>query len=298
MVRGNFWITRFCSLLLLFFIVESVSGQEKVSYKKQILTVQKLGEINPKLIKEDYQPKVSNLEMPSPGSAKFELQQLKKKSAKLYPRTTQNKSSWEASETSDLTATDGFPLATYTYIQALDDTIVNYLAGGIPNDNTLSISDNGMMITAYNSSIFAYDTEADTLLFSTSLHAFSSEFTLNDKYDPKTLYDPITDRFILVFLNGRLSTNMRIIVCFSTTNNPSDPWNLYEVPGNPLNDTTWTDYPAIAITENELFLTGNLLRDNEPWQTGFSQTVVWQIDLQNGYSGDSTLTTQLWTDIS
>ncbi|MBL4624294.1 MAG: T9SS type A sorting domain-containing protein [Flavobacteriales bacterium] len=285
-------------MLILLVSSSSISAQEKVSYKKQKYAIKKLGEVNPLAVQEDYQPKVSNLEMPSPGSSKFALKQLKKKSAKQFPRTTPLKRSWKTSESSSLTIESGFPLATYLYVPALDDTIVTYLSGGIPNDNTLSIGNNGYMVTAYNSSIFAYDTNLDTLLFKISLHAFTAEFTLNDKYDPKVLYDPISDRFILVFLNGRLSTNMRIIVCFSSTNDPRDPWNLYELPGNPLNDTTWTDYPAIAITENELFVTGNLLRDNEPWQTGFSQTIIWQVNLEEGYTGDTTLTTQLWTDIA
>ncbi|PCH94719.1 MAG: hypothetical protein COB85_05305, partial [Bacteroidetes bacterium] len=127
--------------------------------------------------------------------------------------------------------------------------------------------------------------------------SFSTEFTNNGKFDPKILYDPISDRFILVFLNGYSSIESQIIVCFSSTNDPADPWNIYAFSGNPLNDTTWTDYPAIALSEGELFLTINLLRDGEPWQTGFAQTIIWQVDKQNGYDGDSVLNTMLWQDI-
>ena len=130
-----------------------------------------------------------------------------------------------------------------------------------------------------------------------SLHSFSTEFTNNGKFDPNILYAPISYRFILVFLNGYDSFESQIIVCFSSTNDPADPWNLYAFSGNPLNDTTWTDYPAIALSEGELFLTINLLRDNEPWQTGFAQTIIWQVDKQNGYDGDTILNTILWQDI-
>ena len=298
MARSNI-LREVSNILLLLFVFNGViSAQEKIKYATHNFPIKKLGKVSPMKIQDDFEPKIVNLEMPSPGSDKHKLRLLKKKSAKLYPRTSAAHTTWEADEESALTIENGFPLATYLYIPALNDTIVTYLVGGIPNDNTVSISNDGFMLASYNSSIFAYDTEADTLLFKTSLHAFTSEFTLSDKYDPKTLYDPIADRFILLFLNGRLSSNMRILVCFSSSNNPSDPWNIYEVPGNPLNDTTWTDYPAIGITKSELFITGNLLRDNETWQTGFSQSIIWQADLSNGYNGDPALATQLWTDIS
>lgn len=296
---GQQSILKFFTVLIsaTFFISFTSKGQPKVLYQKTTINVEKINTIFPKKIENDFQPKLSSLEMPSPGSAKHRLSVIKKKSAKLYPRTSATYKTHQTNTGNVLSIDQGFPLALYTYIPALNDTIVSYLVGGRPNDNTLAIGNNGMLVTSYNSSIFAYDTEADTLLFSTSLHAFSSEFTLNDKYDPKALYDPVADRFILVFLNGRLSTDMRIIVCFSTSNNPADPWNLYELPGNPLNNTTWTDYPAIAITKGELFLTGNLLRDNEPWQTGFAETIIWQVDLQDGYVGSGSLNSRLWSDI-
>lgn len=298
MVRSNILRITTSILLLLVFGIGFVSGQQKTKAKSQNFPIKKLGTVSPMEIQDDFEPKVYNLEMPSPGSDKYRLRQLKQKSAKLYPRTSATNETWDTDEESAIIVENGFPLATYLYVPALNDTIVTYLVGGIPNDNTVAISNDGHMLASYNSSIFAYDTEADTLLFKTSLHSFTSEFSNSDKYDPKTLYDPIADRFILVFLNGRLSTDMRIVVCFSSTSDPSDPWNIYSITGNPLNDTTWTDYPALGITKSELFITGNLLRDNEPWQTGFSQSIIWQANLDNGYNGDTALTTQLWTDIA
>ncbi|HRZ49886.1 MAG TPA: hypothetical protein P5338_10885, partial [Bacteroidales bacterium] len=74
-------------------------------------------------------------------------------------------------------------------------------------------------------------------------------------------------------------------------------WNLYTLPGNPLNDTSWTDFPSIALTRDELFITGNLLNYGTSWQTSFRQTVVWQVNKFNGYAGDS-LETKLWKDIA
>jgi len=267
-----------------------------VTYSKSKVAVSKISTVAPKDIKEDYQPKLYHLEMPSPGSARYRLEQIKRKSAELYPRKQPSAKSWNAVGTTDPAIGKSFPVMNIIVLP--DTTLFVYLVGGIPNDNTVAVSNAGLLVTSYNSSLYTYDTNGDSMLIPVmSLHAFSSEFTNQDKYDPKLLYDPLADRYIIVFLNGRYSYESLIIVGFSQTNDPSGAWNLYSLSGNPVGDTTWTDYPAIAITENELFITGNLLRDSVSWQIGFAQTIIWQVEKQNGYDGDSILNTTLWSDI-
>jgi hypothetical protein len=173
----------------------------------------------------------------------------------------------------------------------------NYSA---PNDNTLAVSNGNILISAVNTTIYFYDLNADTLLKLMSLNAFATPLSgiSTHQYDPKVLYDPAQDRFIIVFLAGASSdTKTNIIVAFSESNDVMGNWNLYSLNGNPLNDTSWTDYPAIALTEDELFITGNLLRYGGSWQTSFKQTVIWQLDKFSGYRGDE-LTTRLWSNIS
>jgi hypothetical protein len=51
----------------------------------------------------------------------------------------------------------------------------------------------------------------------------------------------------------------------------------------------------MAITPHELFLTANLLFNNQPWQTGFSRSLCWQIDLDSAYAGS--LTANLWDSV-
>ena len=64
------------------------------------------------------------------------------------------------------------------------------------------------------------------------------------------------------------------------------------MPGNPLNDASWSDFPAIAITDDELLITVNLLNNdtintNDSWKFLFKQSIIWQINKQSGYSGQS-----------
>lgn len=169
---------------------------------------------------------------------------------------------------------------------------------GVPNDNSMAISNDGILVSAYNSAIYVYDTEADTAMGEVSLDFFRNQIGLSARsFDPKMVYDPDQDRFILVFLIGNTDQNSDIITCFSSTNNPMDAWNVYRVPGNPLNDTSWSDYPAISITKKDLFITMNLLLVGRPWQTAFKQTVIWQINKAEGYAGDTAIVMDLFTDI-
>jgi hypothetical protein len=85
-------------------------------------------------------------------------------------------------------------------------------------------------------------------------------------------------------------------VGFSKTNDPAGAWNFYKLNGNSFNDSTWSDYPIIAVNGSDLFITFNQVKDNVSWTVGFKQSVIWQIDKTRGYQGDS-LKYTLWSDI-
>ena len=174
----------------------------------------------------------------------------------------------------------------------------NSYGSNTPNDNTIAISNSGVLLSAINCSLNFYQTSNDSLLKSVSLQAFSDSLGLAaSKYDPKVLYDPSTDRFIVVYLSGFNDSTSNIVIGFSDSSNPLGAWNLYALPGDPLLDTSWTDFPAIAVSDSELFITVNLLRNDASWQTAFKQTVIWQVNKTNGFQGDS-LNMRLWYNIN
>lgn len=178
-----------------------------------------------------------------------------------------------------------------------DNFATNHVINGVPNDNDMAISNGGKIVSVINSNLYMHDEYGATLLANVSLDAFSTGLGLNgDKFDPRALYDPLHDRYIIACLNGFTSSTSFVIVGFSQTNDPTGAWNLYALPGDPNGDTLWTDYPIMALTADELFITGNLLYNNQPWQTGFNQSICWQIDLDNAYAGDS-LDTRLWYNV-
>ena len=105
------------------------------------------------------------------------------------------------------------------------------ITGGIPNDNTLAVSNGGILLAAINSLVYAYDLDNDTIVFpngSLSLRAIAGGGSATDNYfDPKLIYDELTDRFILVFLKNSDPATNGYIVAFSSSNSPLDPWNTY-----------------------------------------------------------------------
>jgi hypothetical protein len=191
----------------------------------------------------------------------------------------------------------------------LPDTIDGYvgsIGAGTPNDNHMAVSNGGKVVSVLNQEIICL-TEKGTMEKTWALFFMSTNFD-NDKpegplpsllrtYDPKVIYDPLNDRFIIVFLNGVTSGDSRIVVCFSQTNDPSGKWNVYSVTGNPLSQNKiWTDYPIIATTKEDFFVTINLLEEGKSWQEGFTQSIIWQIGKKEGYNGD-TLNSNYWHDI-
>lgn len=171
-------------------------------------------------------------------------------------------------------------------------------SAGVPNDNTLAVSNDGVIISAINTTVTILDSEGTTLRYATLSSITKGALGLLDRYyDPKVLYDPVADRFILVFLEGSNSSDTRIIIGFTQSSDPTQDWNFYQINGKPLGGNTWSDYPIIAHNKEDVFITVNLLRDNESWQEGFVESFIWQVNKADGYQGD-TLGQRLYHDIT
>lgn len=170
---------------------------------------------------------------------------------------------------------------------------------GIPNDNTMAISNDGFIVSAINTTVTILNEKGDRLGFKSLYGMTAGQLGLLDRYyDPKVIYDPISDRFILVFLEGSTSADTRIVVGFTETNDPTQTWNFYALNGKPLGGKTWSDYPIIAHNKTDIYITVNLLRDNESWQEGFVESFIWQVNKQDGYDGNEDLRQNLFSGIN
>jgi hypothetical protein len=164
--------------------------------------------------------------------------------------------------------------------------------GSSPMDNSIAISDDGIIVSVANTTI-EYNTMSGTTTFASSIVDFIGDPSIDYVCDPVVLYDPAADRFIFFAqeCSGN-SSNSYLLVFFSQTNDPSDGWNYYKLTGNPLSDNSWFDYPKLAISDTELFITGNLFTNSG----SFNESVVYQMEKNDGYAGAS-MTWQYWSDI-
>jgi len=286
------------------------TAAQKTSYN---FPLKRTVSINNETEASKYTPAISHLEAPYPGGNSYAsfLKDQKKKAAKLVQpnKRSANQISFDSSLNPELG--ESFGMRREVPVPPLDTTFIYPVTGGTPLDNTMALSKNGILLTSVNSILWGYDLFNDSILFKNtdgstdliSFGRFADTLVPNPMqtfpFDPKLLYDERNDRFIFVFLDGRGPNDSQCIIGFSTTNDPRDSWNIYSIPGDPRGlGANWTDYPAISITNDELLFTVNMIIPNVSWQEGFDGTVIWQINLDDGYTGASTLRTDLWDNIT
>ena len=167
----------------------------------------------------------------------------------------------------------------------------NWSIESTPPDNTIAIANNGNIITANNDGI-EYYTGAGGFLYFDYWADFIDDNTLTSSFfDPKVIYDSGADRFVLLLLHGSNANTSKVILCFSKTNNPMNGWWIYTLTGNPLDNDCWFDYPGLGVSNNEVYVTGNLFRSS------FNQAVIYQVPKASGYAGDA-LDWQYWSGLS
>jgi hypothetical protein len=240
---------------------------------------------------DPFDPQVLNLEAPNPDGNidKMKLRDAKLESAQRFSRRMS-----DASRTARKTTAAPSPIVAQNFVA---DSFV-----GIPPDNDMAISRSNKIVNVLNSRITVLDGQGGAMSMRVDLKSFSQKVGLNSilndyRYDPKVLYDAEADRYICVMLNSTNRNNF-IVIGFTLSNDPEGAWSFYKFPGDYKNDTTWFDYPAIAITDDEIFLTGNKIKDNVSWQLGFSETVIYQINKWNGYDSAATLNYKIWDGIN
>ena len=101
-----------------------------------------------------------------------------------------------------------------------------------PNDNDIAVSNNGTICSVVNTNMNILN-DTGKIISARTLQSIAKGINnLNRTFDPRVMYDPEADKFILVFMQGSSSKDTRIIIGFSQTNNPALNWNFYTIPGN------------------------------------------------------------------
>jgi hypothetical protein len=165
----------------------------------------------------------------------------------------------------------------------------NYLgntnSGYSPLDNCIAISNGGYIVSVANNTLEVDNTSGTNLYYNNLLTLVNVvDAGISGVCDPVVLYDSGSDRFICFCQQSPLSSNSKIFIFFSQTNNPLNGWWIYELNGDPTGNGSAFDYPKIAVSTDEFFLTGNLF--SQP-SGNFDQSVIFQINKLAGYAGSS-----------
>ncbi|MCF8258965.1 MAG: T9SS type A sorting domain-containing protein [Flavobacteriales bacterium] len=174
----------------------------------------------------------------------------------------------------------------------------NEMFNGTPPDNTLAISNAGKIVSCDNATMEVHDAYAQDPYLSYWVNHYDffgshlSPAPTGNIYDPRVIYDSGSDRFIYCILHGSSSSLSQILLCFSKTNNPMDGWWVYRLTANAAHPNLWFDYPNLGVSNNEIYISGNMFTDGGT----FGGNVLFQIPKQAGYSGES-LNYQWWYDV-
>lgn len=261
-------------ILSAFFILLCFTNTDaqKVEFNTTVYEgIKKLNTVDVSQLDDKYLPHLQHLEAPEVSGKKYKafLADRKKEINKIYPPSdvalTQKRSIVNPPEVIKI-----FPIIG--------------VSTGIPCDNHLAMNGDDI-VSAGNFYMSVNHPDG----------GFSKKFTLDEfaeaagigpqPFDPRLAFDPAANKYIFTFLAGNHSNDTHIVVAFSQTDDPTGLWNIYSLPGNPNELNEWTDYPMISITNDHVYITINLLKDNESWQLGFIETVIWQMDKNTGYEG-------------
>ncbi|MBK9982806.1 MAG: T9SS type A sorting domain-containing protein [Saprospiraceae bacterium] len=239
-----------------------------------------LGEITPVSIDLSWKPVLSNIsiEHHSEFDQKLELIKRQKTQLKLNNLFQPDEETSSSRGGGSPTVGSNFP--------------GNANTGTSPLDNSLAISNGGRIVSVANASIEFYNTNG-SMTFSNKIDVFFNDPTITDICDPVVIYDSGADKFIFFAQECSGSPdNTNLLICFSKTNNPSGGWWKYKLTGDPTSSSTWFDYPKLAVSTNELYITGNSFS-----QSGnFREALLYQIEKNNGFTGGN-INWQYWNEI-
>ena len=129
----------------------------------------------------------------------------------------------------------------------------NYTA--IPPDVNGAVGPNHIM-TTLNTEV-RIQSLTGTIISTVSLYSFWNSVGFPSPFDPKVLYEPYNNRWIITSVANSNSGSSSILIGVSQTNDPTGVWNLYSIDADG-SDANWLDFPSIGFNKDWVVVTGHL----------------------------------------
>lgn len=84
-------------------------------------------------------------------------------------------------------------------------------------------------------------------------------------FDPKAVYDPDGERFIVAACAGDYQAVSTILLAVSDSSDPTGSWYFFKIDSDPANQV-WADYPGLGFNKQWLVITTNMYNDAGDFQ--------------------------------
>lgn len=148
-----------------------------------------------------------------------------------------------------------------------------------PPDTNGAVGPNHLLL-ATNGTVRIQD-RTGTIVSSTSLLSFWSGMGISDAFDPRSYFDPYSQRFVIITCAERRNAASGMLFAVSATDDPTGVWHRWLLDADSTN-VDWVDYGNLGFTNDEITFTGNMFSiaaDN------FAGVQFWRIDKASALSG-------------
>jgi Tol biopolymer transport system component len=156
---------------------------------------------------------------------------------------------------------------------AFDDFQAQPDGGVIPPDTHGAVGLNKVMSTL-NTNYQVQQKATGVVLSSVTIGGFWSATGASNPYDPKTLYDPYNNRWILTAVSDRGTAASSILVAVSQTPDPNGLYHLARFDAD-FNNSLYADFPSLGFNKNWITVSVNMHANST---TAFAESRVLAID--------------------
>jgi hypothetical protein len=125
-----------------------------------------------------------------------------------------------------------------------------------PPDTNGAVGRDKLMVTL-NSNYMIERKSDGKVLDTVSMTTFWELAGTHNPFDPRVLYDPYSDRWLVTAGDDPLLPSSKILYGISDTSDPQGSWHLYAIDADPTN-ATWADFPTVGFSHGTVALAVNM----------------------------------------
>ena len=157
----------------------------------------------------------------------------------------------------------------------------------IPPDTQGTVGPNHLMVTLNDN--VTIESRSGAILQTVSIAGFwSSLGNINEAFDPRVLYDPYANRWIMSSGANAATSSAYILIGVSQTSDPTGGWFLYKVKVG-ASGGSWADYPTLGFNGDWIVVQANVFTVSTEAFVGSNIYAFNKADLYAGGAGQYTM---------